>query len=381
MRPGHAQTPRQTLRQEHCRGGTADIAATNQTLKKNKVNKKQRDNQLDAYRGLIMIHMVCVIHVLYCIGPKIEPLSSVLLFEMPAVFFISGAAQSRRESPFPPILTYIAGRAKRVLVPFFLFIPLLLFGFAAVSFAGLSVGNYVFDASSLTAGDVVKLLLTGGNAKIPTYQYTWFISCYFALLCSFPIQRRLLRHIPRTLYLSLNLVAIAAMSFIDLGFHQGYLVKNLVIYNFFFLAGYFYYRRFSLRHLVAVAAVTVPIAVFTFISGTAVPMQQHKFPPDICFLAFGMAWLSVLSLLLWKAKLPECRMINVWNERGYNIFLYQVFSLWTVVFITSPWIDSLDNTWIRLTVLSLLTFAVTTVLSHFTFAYEQAAIKFVLRNK
>ena len=57
---------------------------------------QQRDTTLDACRGLAMMYIVCVIHVAYWLYPVAEPLKSVLLFEMPAMFFIAGAAQSLR---------------------------------------------------------------------------------------------------------------------------------------------------------------------------------------------------------------------------------------------------------------------------------------------
>lgn len=41
-----------------------------------------RDSQLDAYRGLVMVYIVCVIRVLYRYA-LVEPLCSVLLFGMP----------------------------------------------------------------------------------------------------------------------------------------------------------------------------------------------------------------------------------------------------------------------------------------------------------
>ena len=52
-----------------------------------------RDRQLDILRGFTMIHIVCVIHVLWYFGLAREPLFSFLLFEMPAIFFIAGASQ------------------------------------------------------------------------------------------------------------------------------------------------------------------------------------------------------------------------------------------------------------------------------------------------
>lgn len=51
-----------------------------------------RDLQLDGYRGIVMIYIVCVIHVVNWLDYNIEPYNSFMLFEMPIIFFISGAS-------------------------------------------------------------------------------------------------------------------------------------------------------------------------------------------------------------------------------------------------------------------------------------------------
>ena len=54
----------------------------------------ERDKQLDLYRGLSMIYVVCFIHVIYWLKIGSEPILSLMLFEMPLIFFISGASLS-----------------------------------------------------------------------------------------------------------------------------------------------------------------------------------------------------------------------------------------------------------------------------------------------
>lgn len=46
-----------------------------------------RDKQLDNYRALVMIHMVCVIHVIYWLG-IFFPMQSFTLFAMSSVLLI-----------------------------------------------------------------------------------------------------------------------------------------------------------------------------------------------------------------------------------------------------------------------------------------------------
>ena len=53
-----------------------------------------RDTQLDIYRALAMIYIICVIHVVYWLGIGNELITSIILFEMPVIFFITGASFS-----------------------------------------------------------------------------------------------------------------------------------------------------------------------------------------------------------------------------------------------------------------------------------------------
>ena len=160
----------------------------------------ERDTTIDALRGAAMIYMVCIIHVVYWFSPTPEPFSSVLLFEMPAVFFIAGAAQSLRRGPLPSMKKMAAGRARRVLLPFAFFLPWLFLWLLLISAVEPADSMFNFSIGSLAWTDYAKILLTFGGDKIPYYQYTWFIPCYFVLLCSFPLQARVARRVGRGFY-------------------------------------------------------------------------------------------------------------------------------------------------------------------------------------
>lgn len=340
----------------------------------------ERDTTLDALRGLVMMYMVCVIHVAYWLAPVAEPLKSALLFEMPAVFFIAGAAQSLGRGASQPLAAHVAGRARRVLLPFFLFLPVLFLWLAVVSFAEPEGSRFRIDLGSFTLADVVKILLTCGSGKIPFYQYTWFITCYFVLLCSFPLQARLQRRVGRGAYAAACLALVAVGEWLLPDFHQKYWVMNLLVYNFFFFAGYLYYRRASLRLVVAVAAVAVPLAVAGFATGMAVPMQQHKFPPDLYFVAFGMAWLSVLCLLLWRVKLPCRGLLALWNTCGYTIYLYQLFFAYAVWHITHQWVGSLPSPSLRFAAVALPMLVAGTLLGRAAWGWERFAAGLLSRR-
>ena len=78
-----------------------------------------RDIQLDIYRALTMVYIVCVIHVVYWFGVFDEPVRSILLFEMPVIFFISGASYGVKHR-IREVRSIVKNRVKRVLLPFYI---------------------------------------------------------------------------------------------------------------------------------------------------------------------------------------------------------------------------------------------------------------------
>ena len=330
-----------------------------------------RDTNLDACRALVMIHIVCIIHVLYFFGLGHEITRSALLFEMPAIFFIAGASQSlaKREKGF---LETVKNRCKRLLVPFYIFLAILYAWMALMTFLAEPTDNFNIDITALSLREVLKTLATGGCAKIPFYGYTWFISCYLIISCSLPLQKWLLRRIPAWLWLALMAAVSALLT--PLHFPAEIELKNLPVYNFFFIAGYAYYKNYSLNALRTVCLITVAFTIYGFAQGFIMPMQDHKFPADIFFLVFGTAWLTVFALTLRRVRLPYNGLLKIWNVRGYGIYLYQIFSFYIVYRITDPWMASISQDASQIIIYAALVFAASTALSYVFDGIEKAIV-------
>lgn len=330
-----------------------------------------RDTTLDAYRALAMLHIVCVIHIFYLLGLGHETARSVLLFEMPAIFFIAGASQSLSRND-KGLRETVVNRAWRVLAPFYVSLAVIYAWMALMTVFSEHTEKFNADITQLTLRDVLKTLATGGCPHIPFYGYTWFISCYFIISCSLPLQKKIIKKIPIWAYLALMVAVVATLT--PLHFPGEIEIKNLPVYNFFFIAGYAYYRRYSLKALVAVCVVTVAFTVYGFAQGFMMPMQDHKFPADIFFLIFGTAWLTVLALVLRKVRLSYPRILKIWNVRGYNIYLYQLFSFYAVYRLTDPWMAAVGSETLQFFIYAALVFITATVLSYVTFAIEKYVI-------
>lgn len=80
----------------------------------------KREQQLYMYRGLSMIYVVSFIHVVYWLKIGSEPIKSLMLFEMPLIFFISGASLSFNKTSrrFKQVFF---NRMVRVVIPYYVY--------------------------------------------------------------------------------------------------------------------------------------------------------------------------------------------------------------------------------------------------------------------
>lgn len=329
---------------------------------------KERDLLLDNARALLMIHIVCVIHVMYFMYLGSEWARSILLFEMPCIFFVAGASQSLH-SHQKSFWEMVWNRAKRLLLPYYAFLVVLTLLLLLSSAAGMPLA----DIRSFTATDIIKMLLTGGTNKIPFYGYTWFISIYFIISCSLPLQSWIQEHINKYVYIVILMAMVTAASFITLP--TGNLeCKNLLVYTLFYMAGFMFYHKMPHRLLYCCATVLTAITVIGFASGIMMPMQDHKFPADYWFMIFGMAWICLFSLVLKHCRQRKWLLLDLWNRKGYDIYLYQAISYLIVTAITEKWIHGVTSELGQFTIYAILLFAINTAFAYIlTFKYHRTS--------
>lgn len=291
-----------------------------------------RDIQLDIYRAL-MIMYVLFIHVVYWLRDLEEPYMSMVLFEMVVVFFVSGASLSVSRSRHG-LLDTVKGRLRRIVLPFYTYAVVAI---AVCALATALLGDttpYGFQPLSLRQygwKDVMSVILCLDVPQVPNNTHLWFIVPYLILSCTFPLQQRLMRHFPnRHLYMA----ACVLLFLLAQAVTGSELLREVLCYNVFMVAGYLYYKRLGAGCVALVAVVAAALlAGYLLLGGSFVPMQAHKFPPDWLFMLYGVLTLSLLSLLLSRVRLPGNRFLNLWSERGYTIYLYQSLVFVVVVLI------------------------------------------------
>lgn len=328
----------------------------------------KRDTQVDAYRGLIMIYIVCFIHIIYWLDYDLEPFSSFVLFEMPIIFFISGASLSLsdKERTFKENLF---NRIKRVVWPYYIYAAISIIFLIFLTF----LGDTNTDIRKYTIGNILRILLAIDIPQMPYTWHLWFIMPYMIIMCLFSFQQRIMQKINRGGYLVL---CICLFLFVSSYEKCPILIKEVLCYNIFVVIGYSYYKKISYEQIIFILFVTGFILLIHKSMGVFLtPMNKHKFSADSIFMFYGFFALCVLSLILSKVKIPNSRLLDIWTKKGYTIYLYQNISYYIFFIIIRNCDLFYPHNLCNFVLSSVIIFIISTLLSYITFTFEQFILK------
>ena len=330
---------------------------------------ERRDVQLDCYRALSMMYIVCIIHPVLWYRLSVYGFDPTMLFEMPVIFYIAGASQTytRRRS----MMQTISNRAWRVLIPYYIFIGAMLLLMGVATLLHLTFENQRIDIMQIGTTGIAKLLLTGGSAQIPYLGYTWFISTYFIIACSLPVQQRIMQYIPPKYYLLLTFACFALWKATGINSPEN-IVENVLSYNCFYMLGYISYKKMKTHPVVL--ALAAAMCVYLVVSDTALPMGEHKFPSDMIFVIYSLCTLYMLAFVLNRISISDNALTRLWNQRGYTIYLYQSVSHYMVYKVLEQWLSSTCSSLLLLIVSAVMVFIASTALSFITFPLEKYII-------
>ena len=340
-----------------------------------------RDTQLDIYRALTMMYIICVIHVAYWMGFKPEPFASLILFEMSLIFFISGAALSLKTKDRGFWATFI-NRFKRVVVPFYIYAAVVV-GFMALltitwHYWGSDIDKLLGEkaatlkASTLTGyswKDILKIVMCKNIPKAPFCWHLWFIWPYLILSCTFGIQIQLIRKVNKWLYIVLCIVIFLCVQNIT----HNTLLREVLFYNIFMVAGYLFYKKINIKTVLLIGMLALIFLVL--FKDRFVPMQHHKFPPDYIFLLFNLVAICLFYILSQYFTLPNWKIFKIWNSRGYTIYIYQNMVFLMVYPIHMVLISKIPYMAGQFIGFSILLFIFSTLLSYLSYPLEQSIMR------
>ena len=185
-----------------------------------------RDTQLDIYRALAMIYIICVIHIVYWLGIGEEPIKSLVLFEMPVIFFITGASFSlqTKDKTFKET---VVSRFNRVMMPYYIYVLVVMLIVLVCQTVGCSWMGY--EVPSIDIKSIRNLISGGGVEGFPFNSHMWFVKPYMLLSISFFFQKKLISKCKRGRLRRLGGVFFALRNCLSYGNRNPYFEKYLTV--------------------------------------------------------------------------------------------------------------------------------------------------------
>lgn len=297
----------------------------------------ERDKTIDILRGIMMLYIVYVVHAfgIMEIVPYNSILFSLLLFEMPIVFFVSGA--SLKLSTDKSFGDFAISRIKRIVIPYVTWaaIALLLF--------------YAIKIGSLKA-IVLNLLLFKDYHPIPFTWHMWFIVPYLiiSLMGYFLIKAyHKWRHVFVVLYALFIAGIILVLDVTKMYIPCEYNLRYTLVYSAFYVMGFIYNDDIKKSIIwIAFGAVTLFYLALLLLHMYPIYTQVNKFPPNFAFLCYGTIAVLILLLLMSSIKTTKHRkmpIVDFANKCSFEMYLYQNYSLWLCSWLLATYFARLPH--------------------------------------
>lgn len=290
-------------------------------------NILNRNEDIDNLKA-IMISWVLFIHCLYWLGLfENEPyitLKSLLLFEMPLCFFLTGVNNFKSKKS---TLNFILGRFERILPLYWVY----------------SIICVILISDQLGFNE--RLLISWLNpfrnsiSGIENLQYLnwalWFIPVYIIVIMLFPIYKKIyLRLNKRSVckYIPLVLLACLVLFKEKLGINA--FVAQVIFYTIWVYIGMFFHERKAVKKKFNffITMITLTILIILIRKNIfTLNMQINKGETNFGFLLYSIAVMNILYLIYPLIKLIIIKLkrleIFKWyweqsSKNGYFIYLF-----------------------------------------------------------
>lgn len=295
-----------------------------------------RDRGLDAARGALMAYIVIIIHGTFWLSVIPPGPGSWLLFEMPPVFIITGAAfylgemAKGRRTPYP---RFLWRRAVRILLPYF--------AYALACAAIVLVARYQQDGASLQTiwgavwAWINPITRGGGHTMYMLSWHLWFVPPFLLVTALMPFIAP--RSVPPWLRpWMLTLVGFAiVLGAHEITFPQNEIVQNAIFYGLWAIFGVLIasapgrYKSWEYALVLVLALAGIAVAAIAMPGRVSLDMQHNKFPPNAVFFLFCCVWM-MFWLIVVRAlgsvridRLAHLPALRPFMSAGYSIYLWQ----------------------------------------------------------
>lgn len=320
----------------------------------NTINNKQKsfgivDNKYDCglgyLRSIAMINVVLV-HIFYHLNIFPGVGRSFLLFEMPLLFFLTGANNfSNYKGGY---WKYILCRMIRIYIPYLLF--------ALINIIVLCANQGFQPINLLWLSPVNFLLQPAVPGLEGCYSVMWWLNIYICIIFVIPFFKKFYDKFSNIGLKIIPLCVIFTIVIILTWYYTSckqsiivYWFLLLLVYLFFTYIGAFYQRylkELDLQKILIVSLVgfiSLFVLVVTISSSSFTwDMQSNKFPTNFIFILFGIVWLwFFICFLKWITKAFDtlCKMkffkffIHHYDSKSYLILLGHTFVFALFIFV------------------------------------------------
>lgn len=330
-----------------------------------------RDQGLDVARGLLMAWIIVMIHGVFWLGVLPRGPGSLLLFEMPPIFVITGAAyflgEGGKQGRLQPgaYVDFLLRRAVRIYLPFAVYVLAAAVLVTIVKWDGpLTLGEGV-----ARIGDWLNPVTRGAGLTWKMLSWhLWFIAPFMIVTALMPFitTTRLPSFVrPWMLAVLSGLVVLAVGQVSFAAPLDDQLIKNTIFYALWASLGFVLAaspKRWSVRDYALVLALSLAglfAAALLQPETVSLDMQQNKFPPNAMFFLFSCAWMAVLLIgsraLSVKQidALAASPLLKPFMKSGYSIYLWQGIGYSLAAYAGEVWDVSKYVVWVAAIALTI----------------------------
>lgn len=318
-----------------------------------------------------MAWVIVVIHGIFWLGVAPRGPGSLLLFEMPPIFLITGAAyflgEGAKQGRLKPAnyFDFLLRRGVRIYVPYAVY----------VLSAAVLVSAIKWDGELSLAEGAARLWSwlnpvtrgAGHTWKMLSW-HLWFVAPFLLVTALMPVfaSARLPAFVkPWMLAVSAGLLVWGLGQFTFPAPLDDQLIKNVVFYSFWAAFGFTLAampKRWSVGDYAIVLVFALAgmfAAAWLLPASVTLDMQHNKFPPNAIFFLFSCAWIGVLLICgrLINAgqlnTLAASPLLEPFMRAGYSLYLWQGLAYSLAAYAGGEWGLSIYVVWIAAIVLTV----------------------------
>ena len=284
-----------------------------------KTSNNKYNSSLGYLRCIAMMQVILV-HIFYHLGIFTGIGTSILLFEMPLFFFITGASNFNNYKK--PYWKFITRRLLRIYIPYLLF--------ALVNIIVLCVVNGFEPMDLLWLSPISFEFAPIAPGLETCHSIIWWFNIYILILFVIPFLKKFydkfikigIRIIPLTIFF----VIVLVLTFFNFNHNKVvYWFVMIIGYLFFTYIGAFYqcyFKELNMRRTLIICLVGfISLFILVILNSTysAWDMQSHKFPTDFIFILFGIVWLWFFIMFLKWITIAFDALCKI---KFFNFFIY-----------------------------------------------------------